>query len=505
MKQKSPSSARSMVRLAAMAPAVLAGGCSTAHLSAPSVSLPAAYESAAAASSAQKPEALDRWWRLFDDPQLTRLIEEALVASPDAKSALQRISEARAVRAQTLSAYYPQGALQGSAQNQNTAESIGGLGVSTGGASTGSASGGSGAGGLSSAFITPAGDLQTYAAQFNVSYVVDLFGLQRTARRAADQDVAAARFNYEAARATLATDVATALFQTRGDAIQLADARETLRIATDLAKSGELSASHGLTSTSDAARLETDVATAKAEVERLTAVELAARRSLLALIGRGFDPIDQLQVEPVAPPPPMAPSVAPGDLLRRRPDVRQAEAQLRSAADNLALDRLALFPSFSLTPGIQLAKTGGVYALTSTIWSVGLGASEPVLDRPRLLAVIRGQRARGEEAVAAYEKAVQDAYRDAENGLATFAADTKRSADLQVAEERAQFAFQAKRRGYDLGLTDLTTLLEAERTWRQTLSVYNGARTTALVDAATLFQALGGGWSPEPSPGPGKA
>jgi outer membrane protein TolC len=335
--------------------------------------------------------------------------------------------------------------------------------------------------------------------------VVDRFGLQRTARRAADQDVAAARFSYEATRATLATDVATALFQARGYAIQLADARETLRIATDLATSGDLSASHGLTSTSDAARLQTDVATARAEVDRLTAVELAARRSLLALIGRGFDPLEQLQVEAMAPPPPTAPRVAPGDLLRRRPDVRQAEAQLRSAADNLKLDRLALFPSFSLTPGVQLAKTGGIYALTSTIWTVGLGASEPVLDRPRLLAVIRGQKARGEAAVAAYEKAVQDAYRDAENGLATFAADTKRSSDLQLAEGRARFAFEAKRRGYDLGLTDLTTLLESERTWRQTLSAYNGARTTALVDAATLFQALGGGWSPEPTSAPGKA
>ncbi len=503
MKQRHQPSLRLGVCWAAAvltAPAFVASGCSTAKLSAPSVPLPAAYESGAAATSAQTPAVLDQWWRLFDDAQLSQLIEQALAASPDARSALERISEARAVRAQTLSAYYPQGALQGSAQNQNTTESVAGLGVSTA-----SGAGGEGASGLSSAFITPAGDLQTYAAQFNVSYMVDLFGLQRTARRAADQDVAAARFNYEATRATLATDVATALFQARGYAIELVDARETLRIATELAKSGALSATHGLTSTSDQARLDTDVATAKAEVDRLTAVELAARRSLLALIGRGFARLDDLQVEPIAPPPPLAPSVAPGDLLRRRPDVRQAEAQLRSAADNLALDRLALFPSFSLTPGIQLAKTGGIYALSSTIWTVGLSASEPVLDRSRLLAVIRGQRARGEEAVAAYEKAVQNAYRDAENGLATFAADTKRSADLQTAEDRARFAFQAKRRGYDLGLTDLTTLLEAERTWRQTLSAYNGARTTALVDAATLFQALGGGWSPETVQGPGKA
>ena len=482
---------------AVIGPLAVICACSTAKLSTPNVALPTAYESGAAATPTETPQTLDQWWRLFNDPQLTRLIEQALVASPDARSALQRISEARAVRSQTLAAYYPQGALQGSAQNQNTTESVGGLGVSTGGVSEGG-------GGLSSAFITPAGDLQTYAAQFNVSYAVDLFGLQRTAHRAADQDVLAARFNYEATRATLATDVATALFQARGYAIQLADARETLRIATDLAKSGELSASRGLTSTSDSARLETDVSTNQAEVDRLTAVELAARRSLLALIGRGFDSLDQLQVEAVAPPPPVAPTVAPGDLLRRRPDVRQAEAQLRSAANNLALDRLALFPSFSLTPGIQQAKTAGVYALTSSIWTVGLSASEPVLDRARLLAVIRGQKARGEEAVAAYEKAVQDAYRDAENGLATFAADTRRSGDLQVAEDHARFAFQAKRRGYDLGLTDLTTLLESERTWRQTLSAYNGARTTALVDAATLFQALGGGWSPEQVPGPAR-
>ena len=497
--------------------AVLAGSvsaCADARLSHPDVALPGAFESfGAGPGTATPPATLDRWWLLFDDPQLTRLIEEALAASPDARSALQRIAEARATRAQTLAAYLPQGDLVGEAQNQHTSESFSGLGVglsTLGGGSTGSVGTGtvgtgtvgtgggttSGAGSsASSDFLTPAGDLQTYAAQFNVSYELDLFGRQRTARRAADADLAAARFDYEATRSTLATNVASGLFQARGDAIQLADARETLRIARDLADAADLSAAHGLTSTSDAARLETDVANAEAEVTRLEAQALAARRSLLALIGRGAAPLDSLVVTASVSVPPAPPATTPADLLHRRPDVRRDEARLRSTAHNLTLDRLALFPTFDLAPGGQLAKTGGTYDSLTSIWSIGLNAAMPILDRPRLLAVIRGQKARGEAAVAVYEQTVQNAYRDAENGLTMLAADRRRVDRLRVAVQRSRFAFDAKKRAYDLGLTDLTTLLDAERSWRSAQSAFNGAQTTGLVDASTLFQALGGGWS----------
>ena len=211
-----------------------------------------------------------------------------------------------------------------------------------------------------------------------------------TARRASDADLAAARFDYEATRSSLATNVATGLFQARGYAIQLADARDTLRIARNLATAADLSASHGLTATSDSARLDTDVATDEAEVVRLEAQALASRRSLLALIGHGTAPIDSLVVVAAAAPPPFPPATAPGDLLRRRPDVRREEARLRSAANTLALDRLALFPTFSLAPGGQVAKTEGTYESLTSIWSIGLNAAMPVLDRTRLLAVIRG-------------------------------------------------------------------------------------------------------------------
>jgi outer membrane protein TolC len=480
-------------------------GCAGGGLSRPSVSVPQSFQtSGVTANPALAPSALDAWWRLYDDAQLTALIEEALQNSPDARTGLQRIAESRASRSQTLAAYLPQGDLAGEAQNQHTSESVGGFGVttgvgtgvSTGADGTGAIGTGTGASSASGAELTPSGSLQTYAAAFNVTYELDLFGRRRAAKRAADADVWAQRFDYEATRSTLATNVASGLFQARGAAIELADARETLRIAQELARSADLSAAHGLTSSSDAARLESDAATDTAEVARLEGVARAARRTLLALLGRGAAPLESLPIEPVSSAPPLPPTTAPGELLRRRPDVREAEARLQSAAGTLDLDKLGLFPDFQLAPGYQLAKTTGSYSSYSTVWSLGLNATMPILDRPRLLAVVRGQRARGEQAVVAYEKAVQDAYRDAENGLNTVAADRKRVDALQIAVDRARFAFEAKRRGYDLGLTDLTTLLTSESAWRQARSLLTTAQVAGLVDSATLFQALGGGWTP---------
>ena len=118
-----------------------------------------------------------------------------------------------------------------------------------------------------------------------------------------------------------------------------------------------------------------------------------------------------------------------------------------------------------------------------------------VSRRDHLLAEIDAQTARGEQAVIAYEKAVQTAYGEAENGLTTLAADIARLRDLANAEDRARYAFQAQRKGYDAGIVDLDTLLATERTWRETRVALAGQRTNALIDAVTAFKALGGGWS----------
>jgi NodT family efflux transporter outer membrane factor (OMF) lipoprotein len=477
--------------LAALTGAAALSGCSHAQLSAPVTAMPVSFEGVAGADAQRPVDSLDRWWVLFDDAQLSELIDHALVASPTARQALERISEARAIRSQSLSAYNPQGALSGSASRQSTDQNItayGGVPVSVLAEQGG---GGVGLGG-----IAPSGSLDSFGAQFQVSYELDIFGRRRTAARAANADVATARFDYEATRAVLARDVASALFQARGAAVQLSDAQENLRISDSLSKSIGLAADRGLRSTGDAARVQADTANARAEVARLEGQLKITRRTLLALIGRGADPSDSLPILAESKPPPAPPALTPAELLRRRPDVREAETRLASAAGALDLSKLGLLPTFAFAPTGSISRTSGVYDSTTSLWSVALNATLPVLDRPRLLAVIRAQRARGEQAVIAYESAVQNAYRDAENGFAALTADRARINDLNVAVDRARFAFDAARKGYDLGLIDLTTLLDSERSWRSVRATLTAAHTTALIDAATLFQALGGGWTP---------
>ncbi len=217
------------------------------------------------------------------------------------------------------------------------------------------------------------------------------------------------------------------------------------------------------------------------------------------LIGRGSDPLASLPIEAGAGPAPLPPASTPGDILARRPDVREAEARLQGALGRLTYDKLALFPTFTLKPGVSISKSTGGFELTQWAWTLAAGAAVPVLDRPRLLAAARGSGARTEQAVVAYEKAVQTAYAEAENALNTVASDRTRVDRLEEAEAQARFAFNAADIGYKAGLTDLNTLLDAERRWRTARSQASGIRNQALVDASAAFKALGGGWTPDPT------
>jgi outer membrane protein TolC len=156
---------------------------------------------------------------------------------------------------------------------------------------------------------------------------------------------------------------------------------------------------------------------------------------------------------------------------------------------------MALLPTFTLQPSYQYSRQVQPSFTTATITSsVGIGVTAPFLSLPKLLEEIRAQGARGEQAVAAYEKAVQTAYGDAENGLTTLQSDEARVNLLKTATDKSRFAYDAARKGYDLGLTDTTALVQAEQEWRQTRATYAAAATSALVDAVSTFKALGGGW-----------
>ena len=442
--------------------------------------LPAAYEAPSSPAIAAAPS-LETWWTGFNDPQLTALITEALANSPDARSAAAKLREARATRSGALTSFLPQGNPRGSI-TETDSKLVDGTAINIPGFSS-------------------TGDSRTETANFDVSWEIDLFGRIFAASRAANAEMAAARLDYEAARASLAAAVADSYFAARGVAIQLEDTRATERIQAELYRIVDIRAQRGISSTADADRVAGDLAQARAQVAGLEAELQAARRNLLILTGRGIEPIAALPIDAEVGVAPAVPDVVPGELLARRPDVRRAEAMLASALGRLDYAKLAFFPTFKLAPGIGLQKNDQPgYSATTQSWSIGANVVVPVLDIPRLLSEMKAQDARSEQAAIGYEKAVQTAFGEAENALVQLESDRRRVDLLQDGEARARRAYEASRKGYVAGFVDLQTTLDNERAWRTVRTMKTAAQVQALRRAVQTYKALGGGWPLENAP-----
>lgn len=454
---------------------------------APPPRLPAAYEAPAPGPSLA-PATLDRWWLLFQDPVLDALEGEAFATAPDALTAQARIVEARATRNSQIAQTLPTGEIAGKASQEREHN----------------------LGGGQNALFPIGGVFESETANLEPSWEIDLFGRLAEARKVAKADLAATRFNIEGSRAILAASVADDYFQATGLAIQIDDARETLRIETGLERVAQEKADLGLGAASDADRVAGDVAQAQAQLEELQSQFHAARRALLVLIGRGGASVESIPVKAEvadAPPPPQA---LPSELLARRPDVREAEARLRAEAGTAKLRHLAIFPTFTFLPQLGLSRTVqpsvGFNPATNTLfpiqqttslgfWTWGGGVTIPLLDIPRLLYDAKAEDARTREAAIAYEKTVQTAFGEAENALVSLAAGRRAAAVLADGEVRAHLASEAAKTRYAMGLDDLTTALSAEQAWRTTHSALTSERVQALRRAVAAYKALGGGWA----------
>ncbi len=471
--------------LIAAAAAPLLAACATGDVRSADARLPAAFE-APQSKDAAPAQALDQWWTLYNDAQLTSLVQQALANSPDAKDAASKLDQAMAVRQAALYAYNPQGQIVASGSKAHYAP----LADHASLASVEAGLGGAGGAGAQSLLVS-----ESYSLGFNVSWEVDLFGRRRAAKRSADAELRNAEFTYDATRWSLTANVADSLFQARGLAIQLDQARETVRIEQQLYDVSKARVDHGLAPSSDAAQTQSNVQSAQAQAEALTAQLAAARRQLLLLVGRGTDPLASLPVPGEIGAPPPVPATLPGELLVRRPDVREAQERVEAAAGKLTLSKRALLPTFTFQPGGALLQDGSSVADRLSVWTIAANAALPVLDRPRLLSQVRQQRDVAEQAVIAYEKSVQTAYGDTENALTSFDSDKRRVALLVAAEKNANFAYNAKQTGYSRGLNDLQTALTAEASWRQARLALAQAQVTMMQRSVQIFKALGGGWS----------
>jgi len=446
--------------------ALLMASCATGlQPHAPQIAMPVQYD---AAAQSQLPAAsLDAWWQLFGDDQLTALVERALTNGLDARLAFARLEEARAIRGQALSSFAPQGGLQGNADVTQT-ENLDG---------------------------EDPGLTRSAVVTLPVTWEIDLFGRRGATRQAADADLAAARFDYEATRAALVAQVALTLFQARGLAAQLEDTHASLRIQRDLLGLLNRQVERGLTARSQADRVAGDVARVEAQVLALQSELAATKRSLVVLVGDGLASIESVAITSGMREAPAIPPTVPADLMVRRPDIREAQERIKIAAGNVRLAELDFFPRLTFQPSAGLSLQRGSEKASTGFWSLGLGLSVPVLDRAKLLSALDIQSARGQQVVIGYEQAVQNAFAEADQALTRLVADRQRIRVLVDGETRARRAHEAARIRFTRGLGGLQEVLDAEVAWRATRTALTTARLDALQRSVQSFKALGGGWS----------
>jgi outer membrane protein, multidrug efflux system len=453
----------------------------------PDLSVPQAYEAPAGTQDLSVLQ-LDRWWTIFGDDQLNQLEAQALSGSPDYKTEIARLKEAGATEKSGIWQTFPTGDITGGASREITKP----------------------IGGAPSSLIPIGGVTEGVHADFKPSWEVDFMGALAEDRKAVKADFAATRFDIEAAHATLVADVADQYFVARGLAIQIEDAKQQVGIETQLLSTAETKLKYGLGPRSDADRIAGDLAGSQSNMDGLQAEEHAAQRTLLILVGRGNEPVENLPLAADVPDAPPLPKAVPGELLARRPDVREADQKMRAAAIRTALAKDQLFPNLTFVPALGIAEdvAPGVALIklvplilapqqqttTTNYWSLGANIDQPVLDIPRLLQDAKAQGARTEEAVIAYEQVVKQAYGDAENALVQLASDERRVKILTDGEARSRRAYDDGLFRYKLGIDDVTAVLSAEQTWRTDRTLLTSQRVQALRRAVTTYKALGGGW-----------
>jgi multidrug efflux system outer membrane protein len=461
-------STKNTFRWTLIASALFLSACASTDYSKPALELPEA--------TAPAPAGIDRFWRLFDDAQLNALVDEAFAHNLDLRTAVTRIEEARASLRIARSNLYPSldASLGANRSRRSEATDLR----------------------QGPPFITTTYDLGLQAA-----YEVDLWGKLRSGTRAADATLLATRFDAETVRIALAAQVATTYFTLRALDAELALTRATLGTRDENLRLQRSRFAAGVASEFELKQAEAERASVAAVVPPLERALAQTESALAVLAGRSpkavFAPAIArgTELERFAQAPEV-PAGLPSDLLARRPDIRAAEASLAATDARVSEARAQYFPSLTLTAsfGGESADFADLLTSPARVWSVAGSLVQPIIGAKRIAAQVDAATARREQAEAAYQQAVQAAFRDVHDALAaqrsareSFVAQEERRARLGEALKLAELRYKNGYSSYLEVLDAQRNLLAAERERLNALR----DRQVALVD---LYRALGGGW-----------
>lgn len=448
-------------------------------------SLPVKFHAETAKVS--KDTAVEQWWSTFHDPDLDSLIERAVRANPDLKIAASRVLEARAGLGVTRARWSPAVEASGNPERVRGGLPQGFLRPNTGGRSS-----------LLAPFET-----NFFQQGFDASWEIDFFGGKRHALEAASADIKAAEEAGRETRVSLLAEVARNYGDLRAAQKRLEIAKRNIALETDTLALTRVRAEAGLGTELDVERQASQVATVEAKLPILeSAVQMSLHR-LSVLLGEKPDALDRelATAKPVPATPAVVPVGLPGDLLKRRPDVRRADSEVAAASARVGVARSDLFPKFTLTGGAgrQGTSFSGLTLGAANFFSFGPAIKLPVFTGGRLKANMAIQKERLIQAQLEYQKTVLRSLEETENALTAYSREQERRERLEQAAQSGRAATRLANELYTRGLVDFITVLDSER--RQLTMEDELAQSDAgvFIDLVALYKALGGGWGGGPS------
>jgi NodT family efflux transporter outer membrane factor (OMF) lipoprotein len=454
---------------------ILLAAASCADLPKPElgIDIPDSYRAAHGPPEAATP-ALD-WWRNFRSRELTSLMEQAITANFDIAVAIAQIAQADAQVRIAGAPLLPTINYNASDTASKASEQLG----------SGRASGGS-----------PFSRL--YATSLSASYIVDFWGKNRATLNAAIETSIASRYNREVVTLTALTSVADTYFQ-------IMAARDRLRIARrNLADSSRIlflikqQFDVGTASDLNVAQQESLVEQVRATIPPLEEALRQDIAALAVLVGQAPEHFNSrgAGMQSIA-----VPRVTPGlpsELINRRPDVRQAEQQLKSAGYSVEAARAAFFPNISLTGqlGFESAALHALFGPGAWFYTAAASLTQPLFDGGTLLGQFELQKGLQEQFLQAYRKSVLSAFSNVEQALIAVEQTGAQERIQENVVKASRRAFTLSEQQMNSGTVNMVTLLQVEQTLFTAEDQLVQVRLARLLAVVSLFQALGGGWPP---------
>lgn len=466
---------RSKPVLAMCAITVLLGGCAVGpNYKRPNTDVPTSYrtlDAPAAASAAAPSLGEQKWWDVFQDEQLQKLIRTALQQNYDVRIAAARVEEARAEVGLARA-------------NQLPTVNVSATGTGLRNPATGP---------------IPAYTFNYGRIIANAGWDADFWGKYRRGTEAARATLLATDWARQEVNATLVANVAAAYFQLRELDLELDISERALasrKESLDLTKTLE---EHGINSILDVRQAEQLVYTATSEIADLKRRIGQQEDYLSILLGSNPGPIEprgkELTEQPRAP---AVPAGLPSALLERRPDIRESEELLVAANARIGAARAAYYPDISLTAqgGVLSNALGSLFSGGAGLWAFAGTITQPIFEGGTLRSNVRLSEAQQQEALLTYQQTIQGAFRDVSDGLIAYQQTQEFRKQQELLANAAQDSAELSAKRYQAGTTNYLEVLTNDTNYLSTQLGLAQARLNELLALVQVYKALGGGWQP---------